>query len=506
LAAVPSAFFAWRYRAMPQLGHFNDDGIYIVTARALAQGDSYRILSLPDEPYQIKYPPLLPLMLAGAWRLSSFPQNLPWLTLTCWLAVPVMLFLAWRWYRRIGYGPPRAAVLCSILAASPYSVLLGASAMSELWMTALVLASAALVGSKRPGWAGVAAGLAYLARTAGIGLLAIVGWYAIRRNWRAASTFAAGMLPFVVLWQIWVASHAPARLNEATMFYSSYGSFYAHNLAISDLPTVIWLNFWQFLEGIGGLVVFTLGGGTLEMILLRVIGIGCLAGLVRMGRIRGWESHHFFAGAYILMMLPWHYPPHERFVYPLLPFLLAGLSEEVLHLAGMLRKAWDTEQTGQKVVAGGLAVVLASAAGIASWRAAAAVSTYLPAMMDRHVRLGIARLRAYDWIKKNLPADAPFIASDDPSLFLYTDRKACGMHFLTRHFYRGDPKGVTGFYAGMPEFARRNGFQYLLITPTDFEIDLNPSARAEVRERIDAHPGIEIIYDSGGVSVRRMRL
>ena len=65
---------------------------------------------------------------------------------------------------------------------------------------------------------------------------------------------------------------------------------------------------------------------------------------------------------------------------------------------------------------------------------------------------------------------------------------------------------MIDFFAGMPEFARRNGFQYLLLTPADFEQDLSAEERATVRARIDADRRIEILYDSGGISIRRVGL
>ena len=36
------------------LGLFHDDGIYAVAAKALADGDGYRIISLPGDPAQTK--------------------------------------------------------------------------------------------------------------------------------------------------------------------------------------------------------------------------------------------------------------------------------------------------------------------------------------------------------------------------------------------------------------------------------------------------------------------
>jgi hypothetical protein len=64
-------------------GVYHDDGIYISTAKAIAQGDGYRLINLPDSPAQTKYPILYPALLSLIWRLQpSFPENLVWMQWT----------------------------------------------------------------------------------------------------------------------------------------------------------------------------------------------------------------------------------------------------------------------------------------------------------------------------------------------------------------------------------------------------------------------------------------
>ena len=75
----------------PAAGTFHDDGVYLVTAKALAEGQGYRIISLPSEPPQTKYPILFPWLVSLVWHLNpSFPANLPWLRL-----VPLFATLGW---------------------------------------------------------------------------------------------------------------------------------------------------------------------------------------------------------------------------------------------------------------------------------------------------------------------------------------------------------------------------------------------------------------------------
>src|SRR5262245_1204078 len=68
--------------APQRFGGYHDDGIYATTAKALATGQGYRIISLPSEPAQTKYPPLYPLLLSLIWRVyPRFPENVAWLTM-----------------------------------------------------------------------------------------------------------------------------------------------------------------------------------------------------------------------------------------------------------------------------------------------------------------------------------------------------------------------------------------------------------------------------------------
>src|SRR5579862_8099116 len=86
LALTPSAYLAWENRDVPHFGYFQDDGLYLIGAKSLAEGSWYRILSLPSHPFQTKYPPLYPLLLSLTWAGGqSFPGNLPRALLLSWV-------------------------------------------------------------------------------------------------------------------------------------------------------------------------------------------------------------------------------------------------------------------------------------------------------------------------------------------------------------------------------------------------------------------------------------
>src|SRR5438045_1082980 len=92
LLLFPSAWFAWRNREMPQFGRWHDDAIYYVASKSLAEGNGYRIQNLPGAPFETKYPPILPWLLALAWRIDPrFPANLTIATAIQWAILPPFL-------------------------------------------------------------------------------------------------------------------------------------------------------------------------------------------------------------------------------------------------------------------------------------------------------------------------------------------------------------------------------------------------------------------------------
>src|SRR5688500_11956345 len=45
-------------------GVYHDDGIYVATGKAIAEGNGYHLVNLPGEPPQTKYPFLYPVVLS----------------------------------------------------------------------------------------------------------------------------------------------------------------------------------------------------------------------------------------------------------------------------------------------------------------------------------------------------------------------------------------------------------------------------------------------------------
>src|SRR6476659_10998543 len=72
--AVAAALFAL-YRPFP-IGVAQDDGLYMILAKAISKGRGYRFINLPGAPAGVHYPPGYPLLLAGlSWLSGGIPGN-----------------------------------------------------------------------------------------------------------------------------------------------------------------------------------------------------------------------------------------------------------------------------------------------------------------------------------------------------------------------------------------------------------------------------------------------
>ena len=178
LLCLPSLLLVWNNRDVPHFGILQDDGVYLIDAQALARGAGYRILSLPTQPFDTRYPPLYPLYLALAWHaVPAYPANLGMAIMLSWLSLPVVLMLAYFWCKRHSFPVPITWMVVGLLALNPYVLFFVSNLGSELLFMVFLLG--AILVADRPyqgGWrgpllAGAIAGAGYLTRTAGIALL-----------------------------------------------------------------------------------------------------------------------------------------------------------------------------------------------------------------------------------------------------------------------------------------------------------------------------------------------
>jgi hypothetical protein len=501
LLLIPSAHYAWITRDAPSFGKNHDDAILFSSAKSLATGQGFRVASLPEKPAQTKYPVLYPLYLSAVWRINpNFPDNLNLATFFSWPLLALCLFLASIYWRGEQLGELRAWIAIVLLAISPYMILFGSSLFSEVFFLCWLLAS--LLAAQKQGLAmallaGVLAGLAYLTRTAGIALIiAIPAWYIWQKESRRALSFAAGMLPFILGWGLWSATHKFPSPSATLIYYTDYVKFQFLNVGLDNIAVVLWKNTDELLYSIGSLIVPQVIALLPVKMLTEAIAIAMIVGTVRLARRGVAVPYALFALVSSAMLIVWHFPPTERFVLPIFPLLAAGLIEELEHLIQMLRGAFRHKDVSQRVVAGVFAAVVLAIFGSALALQLFVTFKAMPdqAQLDR-TRL-IETRATYAWIDQHLPPHAGILSNDDPSLYLYTGHPGNLAPLMPRWWYAGDHARFIEFFRDVVPYCRTRGFEYILATSADMSRWTGEEDAPAVERAMQENPLLERLYQS----------
>jgi hypothetical protein len=342
--ALGCAYLAPSLVREPVVGLWQDDAVYLATARSLASGTGYRHVEIPGEPYQTKYPVLYPALLAGVFLLrGAYPDNLPWLLAPgAWLAGGFVV-LSVLYARRV-LAVPRAtlAATAALAALAPEILSLSRFAMSDLPYACLSLAALWCLDARgsdtsksQIAAAGLWIGAALLTRSFGL-TLAVAAAVALLRERRPADALRLGawallaVLPWW-LWQAWAAqANGAAQTSAAHAYDLAYGVWLpdgpgealrvaSHNA----LRAVFGLGFFQ-LALPAEFALAGLRGGSWRTPALHA-ACWSLAGLAALGFAasarRGLRTLHVYALAYAGALLVWPFEPY-RFLVCWTPFLI----------------------------------------------------------------------------------------------------------------------------------------------------------------------------------------
>jgi len=413
----------------PAVGLFHDDGIYMVTAKALAEGKGYRIISLPDELPQTHYPILFPALLAVLWKLfPRFPENVFLLR-----ALPLLCALIWFGlvYRFVGEetGDDDVAIWIALFtAASPWVVFLSTSVLSEtlfacLYMAALPrLCRIEVAGSVAEHTSIVISATltaaAFLTRTAALplffaGSLTLL----LKHRYAVALKFATISAVLVTPWLWWQATHSAG--DEALKVIYSGAGYKALNILTNytwEQKTLVFSqNIFSLVLTPGILLGFKPGVITVAFGLAFFFLVLC--GFVEdLGR--GFSSLHLFLFLYIGMLLAWTWPPH-RFVVPVLPLLLLFSYKGLRRVCRDFLRDRRALPFANQIVAFVLVVALAYSL-VMTARKTISYGSVTPFV-------GNASWWSFnslmDWVRGRTLPDAILLNFYDPTFYLYTGRK-----------------------------------------------------------------------------------
>jgi hypothetical protein len=423
-------------RAHPEAcGQCHDDAIYVINARALAEGDGYRLTNLPGSPPQTKYPILYPALVALLWKVwPAFPENLVLLqgfSVACGAAFVALSYL---FLIRFGYATRRIAfVACLVCLTSPLVVRFSGLMMSEMPFGVLTLLAFGWLEAARrspgprplPGLlGGVLLALPYLCRSLGVPFIPL-GLFLLWRSGRRVGWVALGAAVAVLPWLVWTATALPSWQQDPVLgYYTNYFGWWA-TLGAGALPRVVGCNTTWVVSGVA---TVSLDGPLRDLVrpefarlwafLLLVLSFAGVPTFVR-DLLRGRTLPVCLAG-YLAVAIVWPWPPY-RFLLPLLPLLVAYFLRGLMHLAdrpSLVRIRPVLVSLFLAVAVGGnlratLSIIHARIAGDA------VVGELGPAS---HAWRSSRRL--LDWLKEHSRPDDVIAAGDDGTVALYTGRRA----------------------------------------------------------------------------------
>jgi hypothetical protein len=424
------------------LGTYGDDGVYVTTAKAMAEGKGYRIISLPTEPLQTKYPILYPLALAFVWKLwPSFPANIAALKALGLVCASAAVGLAYLYLVRFGYFSRRAAAWAgAISATTPFYVSYGPMALSCPCFALLVIVALwrldRLAEQYDVGWrsclvTGLVLGLPFLTRSIGI-VFAIPAIAAKWRRPRELAWVALGAalvtLPWVG-WTVWVLGRAS--LDPMTKYQTDYlalsgnlnggpnFSFWWSETTRPYIPAMLGQNIVYAIWSAGG---FPLGGITRLLIyaplLMLVFALAVLAWwrIVRGASGKPVLTWFLVAYAFTLCVWPWSSSRFYMPVLPLLtPFLLTASSAVVRFVVAPRHQVWATR------IALAAALTL-NVLTLAPWNSSSFFAN--SAEREEQVDSWPSIITAFDWLKANADPQDVVAAAPDSMVYLYTSLKA----------------------------------------------------------------------------------
>ncbi|MEP6534000.1 MAG: hypothetical protein ABJF23_01685 [Bryobacteraceae bacterium] len=507
LILLPSAMLAWWNRDMPQLGVHHDDAIYWESAKSLATGQGYRLLSYPGEPFQTKYPPLFPALLSVAWKLDPvFPRNLQWAALIAWGMMPFYLLLVHRVIRDFGFSNWWSWIITAAVGFNVMTVLLSLSLMSELAFSVLLLTI--LILAERddiPGWGlGLLAGAAFLLRSLALPLaLTVPLCFWLRGRRRDAVWFVCTMLPILACWQVWARLHQASMTDATGLYYTNYLGFHLKHVHLKDLPVLFWTNLEAFFSATGRLLIFNPDEGFWAVQLSRITSFAALMGAYRLVKsTRRYQFAAYALGASVMLLL-WHYPPSPRFVYALYPLLLAGWVTEMRHLFGMLATALRKPKREERIAAVLLGGTAMGYVCLFLWFTYAGLAILMPSLLESRRDWTATHLPVFQWIKTNTDPTAEFFAYDDVMLNLYTGRHAVGSPIPPDLLFHSDDAGIEAFVKATPAMARDKSLGYLLLTDSDYSRDLHEDRMRLLRKTVSEDKRYEEVYRDPHCTVYR---
>jgi hypothetical protein len=487
LALVLLVLGGWR--TVPRVtGVFHDDAIYVITAKALAEGHGYRLINLPGAPRQTKYPILYPAMLAVIWKIwPVFPDNLLAMQAVTLLSAAAAFALTYLFLVRFGYcSRLTAAVSVLLCGTTPTVVYMSTITLSEMTFALLVIAALWRVeldlhhpprSAAGQFATGIILASPYLCRTIGLPVVlaavALLLWHRKPVRW-----VLVGVAVIVAPWLTWTFEPTVRWRDDPIVgYYTDYGAGWSFFNLQALRVTVI--NLILICRDTVGIVLTGLhvAVGAAARGLLQWLALpGAVAWIYILWKCRRMRLLPWCLVTYTATVALWPWPPW-RFLVPILPLLVSEVSQAFGMVIGPFfpRGRHRYVLAGIALVAFAANMTLGIIAGRVSHQAGYPYQLALGTTDERVPVSWSSFTETFEWMRSHVREDEVVAGGLDPMLYLYTGRQAFRpwVHRPEALFY-GSSLPKVGSPDEFVTILRSHGARYLVMLPLNFFSEQKP--------------------------------
>jgi hypothetical protein len=317
-------------------GVYHDDAIYVATAKAIAEGDGYRLINLPDSPKQTKYPILYPLFLSAIWKIfPSFPHNVFIFKIATSIVASLGFGFFYIYLIRFNYCPRYTAFLsCILCLTAPQILYFSTNTLSEMPFFFLIVISLFIlentaekdsISRRELFLLGVFISFVFLCRSAGLVIIFSGALYLYRKKHVLPKWLLLGSTLMILPWLLWVYK-AIGVIDRTSMrsYYTDYFSWmidFGLRAPLNIISTNAIFSFWSSTAYLCSGISKVFNGDSnwlLNAIFIFTGAILWFAIFIPKGRS---ASPRLFLSFYFLLICAWPWLP-GRFLVPIMPFLV----------------------------------------------------------------------------------------------------------------------------------------------------------------------------------------
>ena len=415
----------------------DDQSVYLVSAKALAAGQGYRLISRPDTPFDTAYPIGYPALIAPVFLLSASDYNAFFSArIVTLLLCFICSLLAWRFLQ--DYTSKNVAALLAVIIGFNPQVFLSSSNIASEWPFALtvliviVLSKKSLVIACPSAFigtafaAGICAAGATLIRTLGFTVvMGLIAYFCINRYWRHLINFLCGVGIIYAPWFLW--SHAQSgKTAGGSRYLNQFADEFSWSTPLRnawDISTHLFSQLF-FPPFDSRIVISTLGRYHLTGF-ISLVGLAFtlvfLIGLFQLIRRRDVVPAVLIPYLVIVIFWPWDF---MRFLMPLFVLFLAAFVVGGQTLLSRLESRKDkTAGTLVRKSIIPLLIFTVFSAAVIDGMWTRNLYKYKNAAGQEAAEEWNERTLALDWLQQNTPGNSLVMSSYPEAVYLFTRRK-----------------------------------------------------------------------------------